>query len=819
MAAFSPEVLADPGAVVVAAVCEVDPKAERDSVEEVVAAIAAGRCARRRLAQALLERPSLLTDGRSPAPRVVGDLLVALRTLGVAVSPPCCAKCFKQLRSFQRRGEDWYCAPCGRAPLQCAACGKLRAVASRDRDGRPRCGSCPPYENAEPVEVIVGVVAAVDPALDADTITAAVKRVTSRAGQRRQLAWALQDRPELLTGAGAQAPVPSVLRLIDVLLEAGSASIVAPACPHCGRVVKLSKLNNGLRICRGCEARLRAVPCARCGTVRDPVTRDGQGRPICPNCFMRDPANTEICVRCGRRRRVSVRGLDGPRCESCRPLQEMTCSICGRLAPAEISKATGQPWCKACQKRWARCAGCGRSRPVRGGSIDRPLCASCTQPDSSFWKRCPTCAEATKLTGGPCARCDLRRRLTDLLGGPDGTIASQLQTLYENLAAVELPATVSSWIGHHHTAAILGGLARGDLPIAHDTLDRLRPAKTVEHLRAVLVATGALPDRDEHMARLEAWVTDTIAARPDPHERYLLERYTIWHLLRRLRRAHNGEAITYNQTTTVKARLRSALELLDWLAGRGVTLASADQGHLDAWLAGQGAPRRRDAGTFVRWAASQKLTRLELPATRWNGPTGTLDGEQRWEQARRLLSDDTIETTDRVAGLLVLLYAQKVAAISRLTLRHVEQTAQGVFIRLGQRPLSLPEPVAALLVELVANRQGHAIVGDRGTSPWLFPGGQPGRPISASRLSERLRNLGIHPSTARSSALMQLSAELPAAVIARMLGMHITVAVQWQRAASGDWTEYAADYSRRTDRPAHSANDRKSTNVDQDKTT
>jgi hypothetical protein len=30
-----------------------------------------------------------------------------------------------------------------------------------------------------------------------------------------------------------------------------------------------------------------------------------------------------------------------------------------------------------------------------------------------------------------------------------------------------------------------------------------------------------------------------------------------------------------------------------------------------------------------------------------------------------------------------------------------------------------------------------------------------------------------------------------------MLGIHITVAVAWQRASSGDWTSYAADVSRR----------------------
>ena len=101
------------------------------------------------------------------------------------------------------------------------------------------------------------------------------------------------------------------------------------------------------------------------------------------------------------------------------------------------------------------------------------------------------------------------------------------------------------------------------------------------------------------------------------------------------------------------------------------------------------------------------------------------------------------------------------------------------------------------MAELVATRRGHAVLGDQGTSPWLFPGGQPGRPISAYRLTERLRQLGIYAGPARSSALFQLATELPAAVIARMLGVHIKVAVQWQRASSGDWTSYAADYSRR----------------------
>jgi len=44
----------------------------------------------------------------------------------------------------------------------------------------------------------------------------------------------------------------------------------------------------------------------------------------------------------------------------------------------------------------------------------------------------------------------------------------------------------------------------------------------------------------------------------------------------------------------------------------------------------------------------------------------------------------------------------------------------------------------------------------------------------------------------RRPALMQLAGELPAAVIARKLGIHIEVAVQWQRLSGADWSACAA---------------------------
>jgi hypothetical protein len=148
---------------------------------------------------------------------------------------------------------------------------------------------------------------------------------------------------------------------------------------------------------------------------------------------------------------------------------------------------------------------------------------------------------------------------------------------------------------------------------------------------------------------------------------------------------------------------------------------------------------------FIRWANRNKLTNLELPATRWGGPTGVIDTEARWQRASHLLHDNTLNPEDRVAGLLVLLYAQQPAVISRLTLDQIQISDDDTRIRLGHEPIVLPAPVADLVRELVGTRRGHATIAAPATTGWLFPGGQPGRPISAFQLAERLRQLGLNP--------------------------------------------------------------------------
>jgi hypothetical protein len=301
------------------------------------------------------------------------------------------------------------------------------------------------------------------------------------------------------------------------------------------------------------------------------------------------------------------------------------------------------------------------------------------------------------------------------------------------------------------------------------------------------------------MIRLEAFLHGLLDAQADPERRRLLHRYLIWHLVRRMRSRNNGKPATRQQALLTRRLARGAIAFLDWLGSAGLTLESCRQGDLDRWAGSRQAAYREEAGRLIRWAHAAGLTSCYLPAAaRWTGPAAVLDGEDRWDIARRLLHDDTLKPEDRLAGLLVLLYAQGITAISRMTAGQVHAGDDGtVRLQLGRVPVQLPGPAASIALAVAANRKGRATIGAAGPSPWLFPGGQPGQPISGARLTQRLGTLGISPRQARSTALFQLAAEVPAAILARTLGVSTGVAVTWQRLSSGDWAAYAADVSRR----------------------
>lgn len=785
----------DPVEFITELVVAVDDRLAPEEIRAIVSTIAGGRAKSRRLAAFLADHSAVLRDGRSPAPRAIGDLLIALRSAGASVSAPVCAECDKQLRTLQRMGQDWYCGSCSLRPVACGACGQQQRVATRDRAGGPRCAQCPDRDERDPISVIYNVIAQLDPAADRDVIATAVRKIASRPTHQQKIGWALEAQPELLTGAGHLAPVRAIVPLIEALHAVGIGGIVLAACPRCHRVVKIDKPLDGQRVCRTCIAHTRIEECVRCSARREPATRDCNGRPLCPNCLITDPDNLEVCLNCGRRRPVSLRTPDGPICGCCPPLPITTCSICGKERPCGTSRITGRPWCPDCQHHTARCCSCGQTAPIISGTHTQPRCGDCTTRE--VWHDCPTCNDPSYPHPGQCGRCLINKSLNEILGPPSASLNPGLQALRHNIATAEHPITAMRWLKKKAIAPVLADLAAGRRDLTHDALDELPQSQPLAHLREVLVGHGALPARDEQMIRIERFVSQTLAAQVDPEPRKVLHHYTTWHLVRRLRQRNNGRPTTIQQFASVRQRTYGAVAFLDWLTVNGLTLSSCGQADLDRWLTDDTAAYRGPAGHFIRWAHNNKLTSVRAHAHRWTGPTRPLDEQHRWNIARRLLHDTNLKPEDRLAGLLVLLYAQNPASICRMVVTNIDTTSDPVNLHLGRAPIHLPEPVAEIARSVVANRKGHATIGALSPSPWLLPGGQPGRPISTGQLTHRLNRLGIRPGPARSTALFQLATKIPAAILARTLGIHTDVAVSWQRLSAGAWTSYAAQVSQR----------------------
>lgn len=86
-------------------------------------------------------------------------------------------------------------------------------------------------------------------------------------------------------------------------------------------------------------------------------------------------------------------------------------------------------------------------------------------------------------------------------------------------------------------------------------------------------------------------------------------------------------------------------------------------------------------------------------------------------------------------------------------------------------------PLGALVRELIATRRGKAKIGTRTTLPGSSPEDDQGvRSATVRPVCGRTRS-AFDPQQDRSTALFTLAAELPAAILARMLGVHIQVAV------------------------------------------
>ncbi|MGK5551978.1 hypothetical protein ACSNOI_10225 [Actinomadura kijaniata] len=118
-------------------------------------------------------------------------------------------------------------------------------------------------------------------------------------------------------------------------------------------------------------------------------------------------------------------------------------------------------------------------------------------------------------------------------------------------------------------------------------------------------------------------------------------------------------------------------------------MAVTTQHNIDTWHVERRDPTRPHA--FLHWAmASGHMPRLYLLAKRRNDRP-PLSQDRRLTLLRRLLTDPTIALRTRIAACLVLLYAQPVSRLVRLTVHDILQRDGQAALRLGAtRPLRSP---------------------------------------------------------------------------------------------------------------------------------
>ena len=129
-----------------------------------------------------------------------------------------------------------------------------------------------------------------------------------------------------------------------------------------------------------------------------------------------------------------------------------------------------------------------------------------------------------------------------------------------------------NWLRKGAGAAVLAALARGDIALTHEALDAHPNRRPVDYLRAMLVAHGALPPRDQPLARLERAVADLLAQVPAGEDRRALTAHATWRVLHRARRGTRTRPTPITVTRHATVRLGAAIALLEWLRGNNIRL-------------------------------------------------------------------------------------------------------------------------------------------------------------------------------------------------------------------------------------------------------
>ncbi|MDP3950311.1 recombinase XerD [Microbacterium sp.] len=383
-------------------------------------------------------------------------------------------------------------------------------------------------------------------------------------------------------------------------------------------------------------------------------------------------------------------------------------------------------------------------------------------------------------------RCALRDDLRGLLGG--APTDAGLLGLVDALCASDRPESIIVWKRSSKVQELLRGLGDGTIPVSHEGLDSV-PGKQAEHLRALLQHHGLLPQRDPYLPRFEQWIHAKLDGLPD-EVRQPVQHFATWHHLRRIRAKAAAGASTRGPVHSAKQEITETVKFLVWLHETYQrTAATCTQQDIDEWLA-TGPTTRTAIRTFFVVAKKARINTAVTVQHRAAKTSPSLSQDQRLAWIHELLTGTSESLPYRVAGMLLLLYAQPLVKVVTFPTSIIDDSDTGMSIVLGQQPTDVPEPFASHLREHLASRPNLRTGAGPG-SRWLFPSTLAGRHLHPNTVMDRLRDLGVNLLGARNRAIGELVLECPPSLVAEALGYSARVAYLHADKAAEPWARYA----------------------------
>lgn len=479
------------------------------------------------------------------------------------------------------------------------------------------------------------------------------------------------------------------------------------------------------------------------------------------------------------------------------PRRSRECVRCG-LTGTTVMLPTG-PICYRCRRNIAYhpalCPECFELRPIAypsTASHGTLVCASCAGEESAF--ACTGCGREDNPYGADrCARCILAERLTALLTDPGtGDVHADLRRLYDELVTAPRPQSVITWLKKPPAtgARLLGQMARGETPVSHDTFRGLPADRSHNYLRDLLASTGVLPPYHAPIEQMERWLEDRLEPlRPD--DAGLIGRYARWHLLRHLRRSAERAGLSKSATYGARSKINAAIRLADWVAGQRTTIEKLTQPQLEAFLEEHPGGRNTQQ-SFIAWLGRTRAnTSVAIPWRTGALPEIVVADADRWEHIDRLLHEARISLYARIGGLFTLLFAQPLETIVAMRADQITLTDDGrVLVAFDSVPVEMPPGVDELIRDHLHQRGTPSIA--RTDHGWLFPGRHPGRHLVRETFRGKLVAHGIRPGHSRHAAMFALAGQVPAPVLAELIGIADKTATKWAALAARDWSGYIA---------------------------